>query len=298
MKPASSGREEIRLHAHIAIQQHDDVVARGAEAGIRAAAEAEILRQREHADLGIVRANPVGAAIGGTVVDDDDFAARVGCDGGEPGGQKALQQIAAIPVGNDERSGVRVRFRVVNWLAAPSDQPEEDRSAREQLCRSVLRAAERSATARRAETRSTDDFIVSRAGRGRSPVSRPRGPIWKMRCAAILRDIVRSQGSVVQPNAFAPLRWPRDGRYCVCASCLILQWIRREGVRSPARRPSICCCRSVIQVSRSSCFALRVRYAGVSQGDFVIQMGSPDVLALQFSGQRLRASFAVRRELR
>ena len=36
-------REEIGLDAHVAVQQHDDVVPRGAKAGVRSAAEAEIL---------------------------------------------------------------------------------------------------------------------------------------------------------------------------------------------------------------------------------------------------------------
>ena len=35
-------REEIRLDAHVAVQQHDDIVLRGAESGVRAAAEAEV----------------------------------------------------------------------------------------------------------------------------------------------------------------------------------------------------------------------------------------------------------------
>ena len=42
-------RQEIGGHAHVAVQQHDDVVLGGAEAGVGAAAEAQILRQRQHA---------------------------------------------------------------------------------------------------------------------------------------------------------------------------------------------------------------------------------------------------------
>ena len=37
-------RQEIRRHAHVAVQQHHDVVLGGAEAGIGAAAEAQVLR--------------------------------------------------------------------------------------------------------------------------------------------------------------------------------------------------------------------------------------------------------------
>ena len=44
-------RQKIGRHAHVAVQQHDDVVLGGAEAGIGAAAEAQILGQREHRDV-------------------------------------------------------------------------------------------------------------------------------------------------------------------------------------------------------------------------------------------------------
>ena len=47
MKPSSSGAQEIRLDAHIAVQQHDDVVLRGAESGVRAAAETQIPFERQ-----------------------------------------------------------------------------------------------------------------------------------------------------------------------------------------------------------------------------------------------------------
>ena len=45
-------RQEVRSHSHVAVQQHHDVVLRRAEAGIRSAAEAQVLRQREHGHIG------------------------------------------------------------------------------------------------------------------------------------------------------------------------------------------------------------------------------------------------------
>ena len=44
-------RKEIGGHAHVAVEQHDDVVFGGAEAGVRAAAEAEILVERDQFHL-------------------------------------------------------------------------------------------------------------------------------------------------------------------------------------------------------------------------------------------------------
>ena len=46
------GREKIALHAHVAVEQDDDVVARMLESAIRSAAEAEIFVERDQADLG------------------------------------------------------------------------------------------------------------------------------------------------------------------------------------------------------------------------------------------------------
>ena len=68
-------REKIGLDPHVAVQQHYDIVFRGAKSGIRTAAEAEILRQGKQLHFGIVRGDPIRAAIDGTVVDHDDFAA-------------------------------------------------------------------------------------------------------------------------------------------------------------------------------------------------------------------------------
>src|ERR1039457_2658305 len=44
------GRQEIGSHAHVAIQQDDDIVPGGAEAGVGATAEAQVLWQGENGD--------------------------------------------------------------------------------------------------------------------------------------------------------------------------------------------------------------------------------------------------------
>ena len=52
-------------------------VSGGAEAGVRAAAEAEVAGQRQQLDLREMRAHELRAAIGGSVVDHDDFVAGI-----------------------------------------------------------------------------------------------------------------------------------------------------------------------------------------------------------------------------
>ena len=66
-------REEVGRHAHVAVEQHDDVVPGCAEAGVRAAAEAEIRGQRQHLHRGKCLAHELGAAVGRAVVDHDDL---------------------------------------------------------------------------------------------------------------------------------------------------------------------------------------------------------------------------------
>ena len=46
--------QKIRLHPHVAVQQHHDVVLRGTEARVRAAAEAQILFERKQLHLRII----------------------------------------------------------------------------------------------------------------------------------------------------------------------------------------------------------------------------------------------------
>ncbi len=75
LEPIQQRREESAFHPHVAIEQHHDIVLRGAEPGVGAASESEVLDQREHADLWKMFAHERGAAVFGAVVDDDDLAA-------------------------------------------------------------------------------------------------------------------------------------------------------------------------------------------------------------------------------
>src|SRR5579871_4007184 len=70
-------REKIRLDAHVAIEQHNDVVLRRAKAFVGAASETEIPLERQHADLRKVRPQEIRAAIVGAVIDDYDLVAAV-----------------------------------------------------------------------------------------------------------------------------------------------------------------------------------------------------------------------------
>ena len=54
------GGEEVRLDAHVAVEQDDDIVAGGAEAGVGAAAEAEVGGVADEADTGKLDGNEVG----------------------------------------------------------------------------------------------------------------------------------------------------------------------------------------------------------------------------------------------
>jgi len=119
--------EEVRLDAHVAVEENHDVVLRGAEAGVRAASEAEVLFERKHADFGVMRAQPVGGAVGRAVVDDQDFAAGMVFDRFEPGRHEAFEEVFTVPVGDDERGGVRVGDALRRLPALARDEPHEVR---------------------------------------------------------------------------------------------------------------------------------------------------------------------------
>src|SRR5262249_25956826 len=84
-------REEIRLDPHIAVEEHDHVVARFAESRVRSAAKSEIGGQRQHADRGECRAYKVGAAIRRTVVDHDHLVRRIARKGLDHRGKIAFE---------------------------------------------------------------------------------------------------------------------------------------------------------------------------------------------------------------
>ena len=123
------GLKKIGFDAHVAVEQDDDVVFSGAEAGVGAAAEAEVFGKGEEVDFGVVGADPFGAAVGGAVIDDEDFAAGVVANGFEPGGEEADEEVFTVPVGDDEGCGAEIGSDVVvgddGFVAAAGEEPEE-----------------------------------------------------------------------------------------------------------------------------------------------------------------------------
>jgi hypothetical protein len=99
----------------------------GTEAGVGTTAEAEIAVESQEVDLRVIDADPVGAAVGGTVIDDEDFASRMGFDCGEPGGEEFFEKIAAVPVWNDQgrRAGGGFAIRVRDARDEEGDEIRE-----------------------------------------------------------------------------------------------------------------------------------------------------------------------------
>ncbi len=103
-------RQEIAFHPHVAVEQHHDVVLGGSKSGVGAASEAQVVRQREHLYLRKTLPDELSAAVLGAVVHHDDFVRMLILGGGDHRGQILLDQIPAVPVGNDNRSCGGCRF--------------------------------------------------------------------------------------------------------------------------------------------------------------------------------------------
>ena len=112
-------RQKIRGHAHVAVQQDDDAVLRGAEARVRSAAEAEILFQRDQLHLGKSPADELGAAVGRSVIDDDDFVGGVCGESFDYRWQILFEQVSAVPIG-DHRGGAWVRGARTTAYSVPT----------------------------------------------------------------------------------------------------------------------------------------------------------------------------------
>ncbi len=98
-------RKETRVHPHVAVQQHHDIVPGGAKARVRAAAETQVRGQGEEFHLWKRGADEIGAAIGAAVVHHDDLVFRIAGSGGGDRGQVLFQQLPAVPVGDDDGGG-------------------------------------------------------------------------------------------------------------------------------------------------------------------------------------------------
>ena len=82
---------------------------RRAKPGVRAAAEAEIAIERQHADRREMLAQEFRAAVFGAVVDHDDFVVRIAAERCDHRWQVLFEKIASVPVGNDDAGGAVVR---------------------------------------------------------------------------------------------------------------------------------------------------------------------------------------------
>jgi hypothetical protein len=106
VKPSRSGWRKSGSDAHVAVEQDDDVVFRGLEAGIRAAAEAQVFRQGDAGGLrgSAARTNsalPSVEPLSTTMISLPGWPAH----GLDERREVLLEQVAAIPVGDDDRGG-------------------------------------------------------------------------------------------------------------------------------------------------------------------------------------------------
>jgi len=108
-KALQQRHQKIRRHPHIAVQQHHDIVLRRAKAGVGAAPESQVARQRLQVHLREVGAQVLRAAIGGAVVHHHDFVLHVAGQRRDHARQVLLQQVAPVPIWNDYTGGVRAR---------------------------------------------------------------------------------------------------------------------------------------------------------------------------------------------
>ena len=118
-KPSSSGARKPGVHPHVAVQQHHDIVPGGAKARVRAAAETQVRGQGQQFHLRKRGAHEIGAAIGRAVVHHDDFVFRIAGQGGGDRGQVLLQQVPAVPVGDDHGGGGGPRPLACSGAPAP-----------------------------------------------------------------------------------------------------------------------------------------------------------------------------------
>jgi hypothetical protein len=95
-------RQEIGRHPHIAVQQHHDAIPGGANAGVGAAAKAQVLGERQQPHLRKPLGHEGRAAVGGTIVHHHDFVPGVAGQRGNHRRQVLLQQVFAVPVGDHD----------------------------------------------------------------------------------------------------------------------------------------------------------------------------------------------------
>ena len=107
------------------MEQHHDVICGGGEASIRAPAKAVIAVQREDADLRKLRLQKRHAAVGGGIVDYQNFIARIRGESFDNRRKVLGQQVAAIPVRDHHSRGGVVGRLVCGLSFVPEQAPDQ-----------------------------------------------------------------------------------------------------------------------------------------------------------------------------
>jgi hypothetical protein len=94
----------------------------GADAGVTTTAKSEVAGLREEADGGEVLADELGGAVGGSVIDDEDFVE--GARGGDDGGEVLFEEVAAVPI-RDNDGGARGVGCLIGLEALGAGEQEE-----------------------------------------------------------------------------------------------------------------------------------------------------------------------------
>ena len=114
-------REKVRLHAHIVVEQDDDIMTRRAKAGVRPAPKADVGFKRQNAHFRELPLEHFTRAVGRAIIDDQNFVPRVVPESRNQGRQIAFQMLAAVP-GRDHHADRRAvdSFPVIRWVVFPS----------------------------------------------------------------------------------------------------------------------------------------------------------------------------------
>ena len=95
------GCEKPGVHAHVAVQEDNDLVSRCLEALVGSGPKSEIAIQGHHANAGVVPPHEIHAIVLGPVVDHNHFAPRMVGNRRDHRRQILFEQVAPVPVGND-----------------------------------------------------------------------------------------------------------------------------------------------------------------------------------------------------
>ena len=99
-EPFQERREKLTIHAHVAIEQHDDVILGGAKASVRSSAKSQVAVKRQYSHGREMFAQEFRAAVFRAIVYNDNLVLGIAGQGFHDGRDVLFQKIAAIPIGN------------------------------------------------------------------------------------------------------------------------------------------------------------------------------------------------------